>query len=154
MILALFFVINLAQVHTAQACVSAEGWIIPCDSLPSPHPVTPQNPKKYVAPVESFADDFAKDLVYDGFGISGDLLSTAAFRHWCPTRCAEGNPLVFSGDALVPLKLGAGTGVAAAQYMLRRKGHGMAASIARWAYLTINAALTVRNARLAIRGDR
>lgn len=140
MIPILLLALNLTRIDTAPipACIDPQGFYIPCsDSVL----------------LERIADAFAVDLVFLGAGVSGDLLSTAAFRHYCPTRCREGNALVFSPDALVPLKLGSATAVGGAQYLLRRKGKGKLATALRWTYLAVNVGLTINNTRLAIQGE-
>lgn len=138
MILALLLALNLTRVESAPipACISPEGFFIPCsDSVP----------------LEKIADPFVKDLAWIATGTALDLGSTSASLRFCPS-CRESNPLGWDSEARISLKLASGVAAGTGCYYLRRSGHGRTATIIRWVAFGIQAAAATNNFRHAILG--
>lgn len=103
-----------------------------------------------VVPVEKVADEFGRDIYWLVGSHAADLYSTAWALHRCPT-CSEGNPFGPTAEARIALKMAGVASTGLTLWKLRRSGKGKAATVVRWAYVAVNAGLTINNARRAIR---
>ncbi len=108
-------------------------------------------PQAIVVPIEKIADDSARDMYWLVGSHAADLYSTAWALQRCNGACGEANPLGPTPEARIALKLASTASVGLTMFKLRRSGHGRTATVLRWTYVAVNAALTINNARHAIR---
>jgi hypothetical protein len=132
----------------AAAPASAETSLLAASLAPREAPAAAFGP---AVPVEKMADEFARDLVWLGLGLSADMLSTSWALKECPS-CYEANPLGHDVEARVALKLGMASAIGGLQYKLRRGGHHGWARALRWVGAVVHGAATVNNGINAAKG--
>ena len=107
--------------------------------------------QEIIVPVEKIADEAGRDVAWIVGSHAFDLYTTALGLKYCP-ECVEGNPLGFSVEARIAMKMAGSASAALTCWGFRRHGHANWARAVRWGTVAINGLIGANNLRLAIKG--